>query len=123
MSAATAQEHIRADDTADADSIVSGKRSYLTQSLQSSILDGIKENGRSYHRYKGANGGDYPIPEDETEQQRLELQHQLFSMTFGGRLCLSPLDPTKVREVLDLGTCTGTWAMYGTTSSSTRPSH
>lgn len=114
MSAATAEEHIHADDAADRGSILSDDRSYLTQSLQSSILDGIKENGRSYHRYQGSNGGDYPIPEDETEQQRLELQHQLFSMTFGGRLCLSPLDPAKVREVLDLGTGTGTWAMYGT---------
>lgn len=111
MSAATAQEFIRADDVADGESVLSDDKSYLTQSLQSSILDGIKENGRSYHRYKGSGGGDYPIPEDETEQQRLELQHQLFSMTFGGRLCLAPLDPSKVREVLDLGTGTGTWAM------------
>lgn len=91
--------------------IVGDDQSVLTQSLKSSILDGIKENGRSYHRYSSA-GGAYPIPEDDTEQQPHELQHQLFSMTFGGKLCLSPLDQMNLREVLDLRTGTGIWAMY-----------
>lgn len=61
---------------------------------------------------------DFPVPEDEIEQERLELQHQLFLMTFEGKLCLSPIqgDP---KNVLDLGTGTGTWAMYNTWSYTT----
>lgn len=111
MSAAAQQERIGVDESAEVESI-SDDRSVLTQSLKSSILEGVKENGRSYHRYKSVSAAtDYPIPEDEMEQERLELQHQLFSMTFDGKLYLAPLEGDP-ENVLDLGTGTGTWAMW-----------
>lgn len=110
MNAAAAYEVISVDESADVESI-SDDRSFLTQSLKSSILQGVKENGRSYHRYKGvSSANDYPIPDDELEQERLELQHQLFTMIFNGNLNLAPLEGDP-EHVLDLGTGTGTWAM------------
>lgn len=110
MSPAAQPESIGVDESVEAESI-GDDRSTLTQSLKSSILEGVKENGRSYHRYKSLSSTtDYPIPEDELEQERLELQHQLFAMTFG-KLYLAPVDGDP-ENVLDLGTGTGTWAMW-----------
>lgn len=50
------------------------------------------------------------LPEDESEQERLDLQHELFTRTFDGKLHLSPIGDN-VHEVLDLGTGTGIWAI------------
>ncbi|GJD00495.1 methyltransferase domain-containing protein [Colletotrichum higginsianum] len=84
-----------------------------TASLNSSILDYRKENGRTYHRYRD---GKYHFPNDEAENERLDLQHHIFDLSFDGKLGLAPPnDPdAKVGRVLDLGTGTGIWAMdYG----------
>ncbi|KAK2031378.1 S-adenosyl-L-methionine-dependent methyltransferase [Colletotrichum zoysiae] len=84
-----------------------------THSLTSSILDFRKENGRTYHRYRD---GKYHYPNDEEENERLDLKHHIFYLSLDGRLGLSPpnaLDAS-VGRVLDLGTGTGIWAMdYG----------
>ncbi|WYZ44935.1 hypothetical protein EsH8_VIII_000251 [Colletotrichum jinshuiense] len=79
-------------------------------SISSSILDYRIENGRTYHRYKD---GKYNIPNDEVENDRLDLQHNLFLLTFGDKLGLSPPnDPdSKVKRALDIGTGTGIWAV------------
>ncbi|KAH7130968.1 S-adenosyl-L-methionine-dependent methyltransferase [Dactylonectria macrodidyma] len=81
-----------------------------TQSISSSILDYRKENGRTYHRYKD---GKYCMPNDEVENERLDLQHHLFLLTFDNALGLSPPNKpdAKVKRVLDLGTGTGIWAI------------
>jgi SAM-dependent methyltransferase len=84
--------------------------STLTQSLLSSLRESVRENGRGYHRYKATAGNDYPLPEDEGEQERLELHHETFVRTLCGKLHLAPIGQD-VREVLDLGTGTGQWAM------------
>ncbi|CCF43477.1 TAM domain methyltransferase [Colletotrichum higginsianum] len=84
-----------------------------TTSVWSSILDHRIENGRTYHRYKE---GKYMMPNDETENDRLDLQHHLFRLTFEGRLGNAPpIEPdAKVGRVLDLGCGTGIWAIdYG----------
>lgn len=69
-----------------------------------------RENGRTYHRYKD---GIYHLPNDELENERLDLQHHLFLLTFGDKLGLAPPNNPErnVRRVLDLGTGTGIWAM------------
>ncbi|KAK1654893.1 S-adenosyl-L-methionine-dependent methyltransferase [Colletotrichum phormii] len=81
-----------------------------TTSLSSSILDYRTENGRTYHKYKD---GKYWIPNDERENDRLDVQHNLFIRTFRGRLGNAPLsDPeAKVGRVLDIGTGSGIWAI------------
>ncbi|KAI8725714.1 hypothetical protein NCS52_00143100 [Fusarium sp. LHS14.1] len=78
-----------------------------TTSLRSSILRYREENGRTYHAYKD---GVYVFPNDETENERLDIQHHLFALTFEGRLHAAPLNQP-LRRVLDAGCGTGIWAI------------
>ena len=43
----------------------------------------------------------------------LDLQHHLFTLTFGGKLNIAPIEEIKggIRNVLDIGTGTGIWAI------------
>lgn len=80
-----------------------------TTSLSSSILKFREENGRTYHSYKE---GKYLFPNDEPENDRLDLQHHLFDLTFDGRLFTAPIPEGKsLHHVLDVGTGTGIWAI------------
>lgn len=64
------------------------------------------ENGRRYHAYKA---GAYILPNDEEEQNRLDLQHHIYLFCLGGELYLAPIkNPLRV---LDVGTGTGIWAI------------
>ncbi|TGZ77539.1 UMTA methyltransferase family protein [Ascodesmis nigricans] len=76
-------------------------------SVASSIRDYVYENGRRYHRY--GDEGKYILPNDETEQDRLDLIHHVFLMILGGELHLAPVGNPK--NVLDCGTGTGIWAL------------
>ncbi|KAI5843100.1 S-adenosyl-L-methionine-dependent methyltransferase [Morchella snyderi] len=78
-----------------------------TTSLKSSILDYIYENGRRYHRYKE---GSYMLPNDETEQDRLDMHHHIFGLLLGGALHLAPIGENP-QNILDVGTGTGIWAI------------
>jgi trans-aconitate methyltransferase len=56
--------------------------------------------------------GKYSFPNDEQENDRLDLQHHLFSLTFDGKLFTAPIPREKqLHRVLDVGTGTGIWAM------------
>ncbi|KAF4816057.1 Secondary metabolism regulator LAE1 [Colletotrichum siamense] len=79
-------------------------------SVSSSILEYRYENGRTYHKYKD---GKYAFPNDETENDRLDLQHNLFLLTFDNALGLAPPceKNSSVKRVLDVGTGTGIWAV------------
>ncbi|KAI3548638.1 hypothetical protein CSPX01_03067 [Colletotrichum filicis] len=81
-----------------------------TTSLSSSIFNHRVENGRTYHRYKD---GQYSYPNDEKEADRLDLQHNLFLLTFYYQLGLAPCNAkdSGVKRVLDVGTGTGLWAI------------
>ncbi|KAL3426807.1 methyltransferase domain-containing protein [Phlyctema vagabunda] len=80
-----------------------------TASLSESVMKYRQENGRSYHRYKD---GKYLIPNDEGENDRLDLQHHTFSLTFENKLFLYPTTKeTRLQRVLDIGTGTGIWAI------------
>lgn len=98
---------IEADEWNEADSALGDDISQYTLSVSSSLLQGVEEHGRKYHRYKD---GSYILPEDDKEQERLDLQHEMFLRTFGRKLHLAPVD-CELREVLDLGTGTGMWAI------------
>ncbi|KAF4807317.1 Secondary metabolism regulator LAE1 [Colletotrichum siamense] len=95
------------DDTA---SITASSVGLSTSSVTSSVLEYRQENGRTYHGYKE---GKYMLPNDDREVDRLDLQHNLFIRTFDGRLATAPPnDPdAKVKNVLDVGTGSGIWAM------------
>ena len=56
--------------------------------------------------------GKYSFPNDEQENDRLDLQHHLFSLTLDGKLFTAPIPKEKqLHRVLDVGTGTGIWAM------------
>lgn len=87
------------------------------------------ENGRRYHAYRS---GQYVLPNDEDEQERLDLQHHIWRLLLQGALYTAPLkipkpgDPTVTAatteggegvgdggdfRILDLGCGTGIWAI------------
>ncbi|KAF8451742.1 S-adenosyl-L-methionine-dependent methyltransferase [Kalaharituber pfeilii] len=89
----------------------------------SSIFNFTYANGRRYHsdRFKSAH---YFLPNDEREQERLDLYHHIWLSLLGGQLYTAPLNwweglesdlaPTGTgagRKVLDVGTGTGIWAL------------
>lgn len=82
-------------------------RSTLSASITSSIMAFREENGRRYHSYKD---GAYFFPNDETENDRLDMQHAVFLKSTGGRLSLAPISED-VQNVIDIGTGTGIWAI------------
>ncbi|KAG9248808.1 S-adenosyl-L-methionine-dependent methyltransferase [Calycina marina] len=66
----------------------------------------VEELGRTFHGYKE---GGYFLPNDEVEQDRLDLQHHLFRLVLDGKLGLAPVDEPAL--VLDIATGTGIWAL------------
>ncbi|KAM5383758.1 hypothetical protein ACJZ2D_001747 [Fusarium nematophilum] len=99
-----ADENLPDDDSAYG--VSESSASYQT-SLASSIVNYKYENGRRYHAFRA---GTYLLPNDDTEQDRMDLVHHLYRLLLGGKLFLSPIADAPQR-VLDLGTGTGIWAM------------
>ncbi|GAB7352850.1 hypothetical protein MBLNU459_g3457t1 [Dothideomycetes sp. NU459] len=73
----------------------------------SAVYEYRYENGRRYHAYMD---GKYPVPNDEIESERLDLQHYMFLLTIDGKTNLAPL-PDNLINVLDVGCGTGKWAI------------
>ncbi|KAF2642299.1 S-adenosyl-L-methionine-dependent methyltransferase [Massarina eburnea CBS 473.64] len=94
-------------DSDDRDSAIGDNQSSYTVSATSSVYKFKYENGRRYHAYSE---GKYPIPNDEVEADRLDLQHQAFRLTLDGRLYSAPI-PKDVQNVLDVGCGTGIWTI------------
>ena len=78
-----------------------------TESLQSSTLAYPFYHGRRYHAYTD---GQYYAPNDEQEQERMNLQFAAWMIRTQGKLFHAPVPRPK--KVLDLGTGTGKWAEY-----------
>jgi len=73
----------------------------------SSVYNYTYENKRRYHAYLS---GAYMLPNDEREQDRLDLKHHVFKLLLGGRPVRAPIPPHPQR-ILDVGTGTGIWAI------------
>ncbi|USP76720.1 hypothetical protein yc1106_03994 [Curvularia clavata] len=89
------------------DSAFGDSQSSYTMSATSSVFNFRYENGRRYHSYAE---GKYPVPNDETEADRLDLQHHAFRLTLDGKLYRAPI-PENVQNVLDVGCGTGIWSI------------
>lgn len=81
-----------------------------TRSLTDSIRQHIVDGGLRYHAY---HAGKYAFPNDETEQYRDDLKHNLTVYLCDGEYTLVPLQEAFEEgiEVLDLGTGTGKWCI------------
>ncbi|KIX07821.1 uncharacterized protein Z518_02475 [Rhinocladiella mackenziei CBS 650.93] len=77
-----------------------------TTSIRSSVFEWVYENGRRYHSYRPAQ---YVLPNDEEEQDRLDLTHHLFTLVLQGEYCVTQLN--NPQTILDIGTGTGIWAI------------
>lgn len=51
------------------------------------------------------------LPNDEAEQDRLDLQHHIFRMLLDGGLTHTILPDDKPLEIIDIGCGTGIWAI------------
>lgn len=92
----------------DTDSSDEDDVSTYTASLISSIRNFPVENGRRYHAFRD---GAYLFPNDEDEQARMDIQHEMCMRACDQRLHLAPLDDTNGKRFLDIGTGTGIWCM------------
>lgn len=81
-------------------------------SVTESIYKFRVQNGRTYHSYR-ADEANYNFPNDESELERLDLQHSIMIMMQGNELykCPAGKDGKPLRRVLDVGTGTGIWAL------------
>ncbi|OQD75097.1 hypothetical protein PENDEC_c008G04625 [Penicillium decumbens] len=95
-------------DLSDNDSAYLGSEDHAnyTTSVTPSALNYQYENGRRYHSY---HEGEYFLPNDEQEQDRLDLSHHIYLMLLKGELHIAPIKSPG--RVLDLGTGTGIWAI------------
>lgn len=91
----------------EADSALGSDAASTSTSITSSVTDYRFEHGRRYHAF---GDGQYHLPNDEQEMDRLELQHRIWSAMFNKRLFLAPL-PARPEQVLDVGCGTGAWAI------------
>lgn len=60
-----------------------------------------------YHAYRE---GAYFLPNDDKEQERLDLVHHVFRISLDGALFLAPIS-SDIKRALDIGTGTGIWAI------------
>ncbi|EZF26553.1 hypothetical protein H100_01302 [Trichophyton rubrum MR850] len=100
----------------DHESDYSDELSKYSASLTSSVVDYPVVHGRRYHAYCR---GRYLFPNDEQENERLDIHHALIDTLLHGRLHMAPISKDPQR-VLDL--CTGTGIVIGNDLSPTQPS-
>ncbi|KAF3036196.1 hypothetical protein E8E12_006525 [Didymella heteroderae] len=77
-----------------------------TTSIPSTIWKHRYENGRRYHKFRE---GEYWGPNDELQNDQLDIAHHMFLMLLGNKLHLAPIQ--NPQRVLDLGCGTGIWCM------------
>ncbi|KAL1976120.1 hypothetical protein VTN31DRAFT_2402 [Thermomyces dupontii] len=101
-----APANVEVDTSYENDSSYGDELSSYSASLTSSVLDYRHENGRRYHKFRD---GSYLLPNDETENDRLDMFHELCLTLLHRKLYLAPIK--NPQRVIDLGTGTGIWAI------------
>ncbi|RKL00727.1 hypothetical protein BFJ68_g12593 [Fusarium oxysporum] len=71
--------------------------------------ESLQADDAAYLSHDSALAASYE-PNDDEEQDRMDLGHHIYRLVLGGDLFLAPIGD-KVKRVLDLGTGTGIWAM------------
>ncbi|KAF4303670.1 Methyltransferase type 11 [Botryosphaeria dothidea] len=102
------QSEVEVDPALESDSALGtdDMQSYST-SLASSVEEYKVEHGRRFHAYRE---GAYNFPNDDKEQDRLDMVHHMQILAKGNKLFLSPLS-SPPKRILDVGTGTGIWAI------------
>ncbi|KJZ72307.1 hypothetical protein HIM_08348 [Hirsutella minnesotensis 3608] len=90
-------------DTDDVDSSYGDEVSSASTSLRTSIMSYEWKHGRRYHSYQS---GAYSFPNNDQEQDPLDMIHHVYYRALDDRLFLAPIDPTGL-HILDIGTGTG----------------
>ncbi|KAI1083005.1 S-adenosyl-L-methionine-dependent methyltransferase [Whalleya microplaca] len=93
----------------DADSALGDDAASTTASLSSSILEYRTLNGRTYHSERHGEGK-YWGPNDDRQNEAMDMNHHFLTLCLGGKLFLAPLKDD-VKKILDIGTATGLWAI------------
>ncbi|KAL1995256.1 hypothetical protein VTN49DRAFT_1443 [Thermomyces lanuginosus] len=101
-----APANVEVDTSYENDASYDEAQSWYSASLTSSALDFRHENGRRYHRFRD---GSYLLPNDEPENDRLDMVHELCLLVLQRRLFLAPI--VNPQRVIDLATGTGIWAI------------
>lgn len=70
-------------------------------------MAGHYENGRRYHAYQAS--GEYILPDDEQEQDRLDIKYASIQLVFSDKVTFAPIE--NPQQILDIGTGTGIWAI------------
>ncbi|PGH13947.1 hypothetical protein AJ79_03362 [Helicocarpus griseus UAMH5409] len=104
------EQHIAVDaDLESTESTYSEELSSYSTSLASSVRNYEWRNGRRYHAYQS---GSYNFPNDEAEQDRLDMFHHcIVRLASDGKLFFAPVENMDGRRVLDIGTGTGIWPL------------
>ncbi|KAK3342115.1 S-adenosyl-L-methionine-dependent methyltransferase [Lasiosphaeria hispida] len=97
------------DDDYDNDSAIGDDVQSSTASISSSILEYRAIKGRTYHSARHPT--DYFTPNDEQQQESVDLTHHYLTILLDGKLFLAPLKEETLENVLDIGTGTGIWAI------------
>ncbi|KAL1645819.1 hypothetical protein SLS58_003703 [Diplodia intermedia] len=107
MSNPTTEPALEVDTSLDSDSAAGSDMQSYSTSLASSVQDYKIEHGRRFHAYRE---GAYHFPNDDKEQDRLDMVHHMQMLAKGRKLFLAPLSAPPKR-ILDVGTGTGIWAI------------
>ncbi|KAL6401327.1 methyltransferase domain-containing protein [Ilyonectria robusta] len=90
------------------DSTYGDEVSSASTSIRSSMVRYEWKHGRRYHSYQA---GAYNFPNDDREQERLDMVHHIYYRLLEDRLFLAPIKPNGLK-ILDIGTGTGIWPIH-----------